>query len=250
VRARFNTFVDRHEIAWEIVFAVLAIAYVVIAFIPDFTDTEVAAPLGVLDLALTAVFAAEFTARIAASHDRGAYLRGHWIDLIALIPLARGLRVLRLLRLLRLIRAFAGLYRVLANMERMANHRGLLRVVFAWLAVMATCSIGLYAAENGVNEAVNSPWDALWWGITTMTTVGYGDIYPTTGEGRVAAAFLMLLGIGLFSVVTASITSFFVFTDRGASAGDRLRELAALHAEGLVTETEFEAKRTGILAQL
>jgi voltage-gated potassium channel len=251
LRDRYNAFIERHEVAWEVVFAVLAIVYVVIAFIPEFGATELAAPVEVADTILTFVFVAEFTTRIAASYDRFRYLRGHWIDLIALIPLARGLRVLRLIRLLRMIRAFAGIYRSLASVERLAEHRGLLRVLTAWLAVMATCSVALYAAESGINQAVETPWDALWWGITTMTTVGYGDVYPVTPEGRVAAALLMLLGIGLFSIVTASITSFFVVGDGGRrSAADRLRDLAALRDSGLVTDAEFEAKREHIVGEL
>jgi voltage-gated potassium channel len=49
---------------------------------------------------------------------------------------------------------------------------------------------------------VSSPLDALWWGVVTLTTVGYGDVYPVTPEGRLAAAILMLLGIGLFGLIT------------------------------------------------
>jgi Ion transport protein. len=75
-----------------------------------------------VDLGLTIIFVAEFASRFAASFDRVAYLRGHWIDLFALIPAVRGVRVLRLLRLLRLLRAFAGLYRTLEHFERMARH--------------------------------------------------------------------------------------------------------------------------------
>jgi voltage-gated potassium channel len=252
LRDRYNAFIERHEVAWELTFAFLAIVFVALAFVPELGATEIGPQLEAADLVLTAIFAAEFATRFAASYHRRAYLRGHWIDLIALIPLARGLRILRLLRLLRLVRAFAGLYRGLASMQRLAEHRGLLRILFAWLAVMAGCSLALYAAENNINDAVNSPWDAFWWGISTMTTVGYGDVYPTTGEGRVAASVLMLLGIGLFSIVTASITSFFVYTDRGGSrsAADRLRDLVALRDDGLVTDTEFQAKRGGIVAEL
>src|SRR4029077_2550860 len=111
------------------------------------------------------------------------------------------------LRLLRLLRTFAGVGRAMEHVERVGKHQGFIWLFLAWIAVMLLCSVGLYAAENGVNEAITSPLDALWWGITTMTTVGYGDIYPVTAEGKVAASVLMILGIGTYSAITATIAS-------------------------------------------
>jgi voltage-gated potassium channel len=206
------------------------------------------------EVALALVFAAEFTTRIAASRDRRAYLRGHWIDLVALIPTVRGLRVLRLLRLLRLVRAFAGIYRVLNHLKALAQHRGLPWLFVTWGAVMVICSLALYAAENGVNKAVETPLDALWWGIVTLTTVGYGDVVPKTGEGRLAASILMLLGIGLFSAITATITSFLIETrthtiamptDR--SLATRLAQLDEAREAGLLSDKEHAVRRSKIL---
>jgi len=104
---------------------------------------------------------------LAASRDRRAYLRGHWIDAVALIPTVRGLRLVRLLRflrLLRLVRVFAGVYRALSSIERLARHRSLIWLFCAWLTVAATCSAALFIAEHGVNPSIDDPWDALWWG--------------------------------------------------------------------------------------
>jgi voltage-gated potassium channel len=224
LRRQYLGFIARHEAAWELTFAALAVVYVVVGFAED------SPMLGAVDLALTAVFATEFISRLGASFDRQAYLRGHWIDAVALIPAVRGVRVLRLLRLLRLVRAFAGVARALNTLTRMANHRGLVWLLAAWSAVMVLCSIALYAAENGVNKAIASPLDAMWWGITTMTTVGYGDVVPKTPEGRLAATVLMILGIGLFSAVTATVTSFILENDRDPI--DQLAKLGDLRDRG------------------
>ena len=249
MRERFSAFIARYDIAWELGMSVLAIVFVIIGFAIDAADDAGRPMLEVADTGLTVVFAAEFTSRFLAARSRRAYLRGHWIDLVALVPVVRGVRVLRLLRLLRLVRAFSGIFRATQHFERLARHRGLAGLFVAWLAVMVICSIFLYVAEVGLNDAVGSPLDALWWGIVTLTTVGYGDVYPVTGEGRIAASVLMLLGIGLFSAITATVTSFMLTSGaQPALAGDRLRELAELHAAGLLTDDEYAAKRSEAVA--
>ena len=250
-RRAYNGFAERHEVAWELTMAVLAIAFVLVGFAVDTADAASRPALEAADTALTVVFVAEFASRFLAAFDRAAYLRAHWIDLVALIPVVRGVRILRLLRLLRLIRAFAGVYRAMQHVERIARHRGLAWLFVAWLAVMVICSVFLYAAENGVNEAITSPLDALWWGISTLTTVGYGDVYPQTAEGRIAASVLMLLGIGLFSAITATVTSFMLSSGPVVSPpADRLRTLYELHRDGLLTADEFAAKRAEAMERL
>src|SRR5580765_3292903 len=120
IRDRYLAFIDRHDIAWELGMAALAVAFLIVGFVAD--DPTVSPIFGTVETALTLVFVAEFTTRIAASYDHAAYLRGHWIDLIALIPVAREVRLFRLLRLLRLVRAFAGVYRALGRVGRLVNH--------------------------------------------------------------------------------------------------------------------------------
>jgi voltage-gated potassium channel len=251
LRERYNRFIERHEVAWELGMAVLAIAFVIVGFAVDSADATIRPALAVADTALTVVFVAEFTTRFLAAWDRRAYLRGHWIDLVALIPVVRGVRVLRLLRLLRLVRAFSGIYRATQRIERLAQHRGLAWLFVAWLGVMVICSTVLFVAENGINEAVASPLDALWWGIVTLTTVGYGDVVPKTPEGKIAASVLMLLGIGLFSAITATVTSFMLSTGGAIEPpSDRIRALADLHRDGLLTDDEYATKRADAVERL
>ena len=143
------------------------------------------------------------------------------------------------------MRAFAGVYRAATHLEGIARHRGFAWLLVSWLAVMVLCSIALYAAEHGINKTVASPFDALSWGVVTLSTVGYGDVVPLTPEGRLAAMILMLLGIGLFSAITATVTSYLLSTQvprdtsRGGKLVEEIERLAALREQGALTEEEF-----------
>jgi voltage-gated potassium channel len=249
---RFNSFIEHHEVAWELGMAMLAVVYVAVGFALDDHSFQSMAPvLEAIELGLTVVFAAEFLSRFVASTGRSGYVRAHWIDLVALIPVARGLRILRVLRLLRLVRAFAGVYRALGHFGVLAGHRGLQTIVVSWLGVMVICTTAIYFAEHDVNDSIRSPFDALWWGISTMTTVGYGDVVPKTAEGRIAASVLMLLGVGLFSAVTAIVTSFLVSSRQGVRdpIAD-LERIARLAADGTIPEGEYAAKRRELLSRI
>ncbi len=252
-RDAFNAWFVTHEVAWELAMAALAIVYVALGFIVD--DIQQAAAdrpeINAAELVLTGLFVLEFGSRILAARSRLDYLKGHWIDVIALAPPIRIARPLRLLRLLRLVRAFAGIYRAGLHLNGLARHKGFAWLLLAWLGVMALCSAWMYIAEHGINKAVDNPFDALWWGVVTLTTVGYGDVTPVTTEGRLAAMALMLLGIGLFGAITATITSYLLSRDShhgpDTSLAGELERLAVLHEGWALTDEEFEAAKRRIL---
>src|SRR6476660_2064604 len=77
-------------------------------------------------------------------------------------------------------------------------------------AITLSGAMAFHHFEAGANDNVKSFWDSLWWAVVTMTTIGYGDIYPHTAGGRLSAVYLMFAGIGVLGVSTAAIAAYFV----------------------------------------
>lgn len=145
--------------------------------------------------------------------NKRVYLQQNWMNLLIILvglpliwditPYAALLRSLRLLLLVSLLVRFSTTLReVLAH-----NRLGTTLAVSLVVIVMA----GLLM--SAIDPSVSSPWDGIWWAWVTVTTVGYGDIVPTTGAGKLFGSLLILLGVGLFSLMTASFSSFFIGRD-------------------------------------
>ena len=183
-------------------------------------------------------FCAEFGLRLSVVPERGAFIKRSWFDLLIIVispPLGvpqamQGVKALRALRVVRLVRSFAFLSIGMKSARRAFHHRKFHYVLLLTAGVMLLRATGLYTVEHPVNSSVKSFDDALWWAMTTTTTVGYGDIYPVTGEGRLIAVLLMLTGIGVIGVFTATIASLFMIQDdenESAAIHDRLDILNA-----------------------
>ncbi|MBO4859572.1 MAG: ion transporter [Treponema sp.] len=143
------------------------------------------------------------------------------IDLLAIIPfylpfiIPIDLRVLRMLRIIRLFRIFkinrytdalTKIFKVFKNKKH-----ELLSSIFVVLLLMIIAAVLMYNIENVAQpEVFKNAFDALWWALATLTTVGYGDIYPVTVLGKVLSAIIALLGIGLVAVPTGIISAGFV----------------------------------------
>jgi voltage-gated potassium channel len=155
------------------------------------------------NLVIWMAFVAEFIARLVLAEQRGRYAARHIPDvLMVALPMLRPLRVLRFLVLLRMInkRATASLHgRIVAYVMGSAS-----------LALVISALAMLDAEQHNAEANITSFGDALWWAVTTMTTVGYGDRYPTTGDGRLIATGLMLAGVALLGVVTATFASWLI----------------------------------------
>jgi len=152
--------------------------------------------------AIWALFGADYFIRLSLAEDRRRFVRGNLVDLaIIVLPLLRPMRLVRLLP-------------VLARMQHAGmslRGRATTYVVSGALLLGFVASLAELDAERGsANANITSFGDAAWWAAATMTTVGYGDHFPTTGEGRIVGLGLMLGGIALVGTVTAALASWFV----------------------------------------
>ena len=147
-----------------------------------------------------ALFVVDYVVRLALATNRGRFFVHNIFDLLVVaLPLLRPLRLLRLLTLLHVLnRHVAGSLR-----GRVVTY-----VVGATSLVLFIASLAILDAERGKPGAnIETFGDALWWSATTVTTVGYGDQFPVTVSGRLVAVTLMLCGIALIGVVTATFAS-------------------------------------------
>ena len=130
-----------------------------------------------------------------------------------------------IIRILRFMRGAAVAAMGLRMAREALRHRRFHYLLLATAVIVTLGAICIYSVEHGTNKSIATLDDAFWWAIVTTTTVGYGDVSPVTGEGRVVAVVLMLLGIGFLGVLTATITSFFF--DQGTRCAGRGVEAAA-----------------------
>jgi voltage-gated potassium channel len=166
-------------------------------------------------------FCGEFTLRLILATDRKEFMRRAWLDLLIIfisppfgvpegLQAVRAVRAVRVLRLLRVVRAAGVLSIGLRASRRALQHRKFHYVLLTTAGIVLLGATGMYLIEGDQNPSVKSFWDALWWAVTTTTTVGYGDVYPQTEEGRLIAVVLMVVGIGVIGIFTATVASFFI----------------------------------------
>ena len=173
------------------------------------------------------MFVLDYLARLALAEKRLSFVRGNLFDLLVIaLPLLRPLRLLRLVTLLQGV-----------NRRASTQLRGkLVSYVAGGSALLSFCAaLAVLDAERDAPDAnITDFGDAMWWAITTMTTVGYGDRFPVTPTGRFAAAGLMLAGIALLGVVTATLASWLVervSEEEAERSGDLHAELTALREQ-------------------
>ena len=171
--------------------------------------------LNYADTAVCAVFFADFVVSLSRAPRRWHYFyTWGWIDLVSSIPVfhvfrwGRFVRVVRIFRILRGVRAT----KIIASfiLDRRAESAFLAAALLSTLFVISASIAILHLERSSPGANITTPEDAMWWACATITTVGYGDRYPVTTEGRAVAALLMLAGVGLFGTLAGCVAAWFL----------------------------------------
>lgn len=166
-----------------------------------------------VDNAICGVFIADFTYGLVRAPNRRNFIKWNWIDLVSSIPnvsILRWGRAARIIRILRVLRAVRSTKFIATFLLKRRSSAVLATAAIVFLLMTVFGSIAILQLENVEEANIKNPEDALWWAFVTMTTVGYGDKYPVTTEGRLIAAILMTVGVGLFGTFTGLVASWFL----------------------------------------
>jgi voltage-gated potassium channel len=200
--------VDEIERVTKYPLALLGIAWLVIAIVvltKDLNGSASTALVGSL-FALWAIALVEYVVRLVVTPDRRGYLKRRWVEpATVVVPPLQGWHLVGMEKVSLLV------YEGELRAETILKHHSLFRVL---IAAAGTLFLGAWLVllfeENAKGSNIHSYPDALWWAIVTVTTVGYGDRFPVSAGGRAVAVVLMLVGIGLIGVLTATVASVFV----------------------------------------
>ena len=191
---------------WNEFLTVLALTFLFAFSYPAFTDSisdSTNQILGIIQWVCWVAFAIDLMFGLVTSENKFLYMKRHPLEIASvLLPFLRPLRLMRVI-------SFGGL-----ALQKIAVGRQFaitVKVAITTVFVAYIAAVQITITERAVEGSnIKNFADGFWWAITTVTTVGYGDRYPTTTEGRLLAVMLMFMGISLVGVITASVAAWFV----------------------------------------
>jgi len=199
------------------VLIIVSIITLSIETLPSITDSQ-RKLLFIIEVIITFCFTIEYVLRISASERKLSYIFSFYglVDLLAIVPFylglgvdLRGVRAFRLFRLIRILK----LGRYTEAMERFstafrAAKEEATLFFFATIILLYLAAVGIYYFEHEAQpEVFSSIPHSLWWAIATLTTVGYGDIYPITAGGKAFTFVVLILGLGIVAVPAGLVAS-------------------------------------------
>ena len=179
----------------------------------------------IVNLVVFIVFAIDYIVKLVLTDSKPTYIRTQWLSLFIvisqLLALLPALGIFGVLRGVRAIRVFGVIARIFgigaatksSGKEFFKKRAASVAFGVAGLTLITSAVAFTIAEDVGDGRRIHSFFDALWWSAATITTVGYGDIYPVTTAGRIIAVFTMVVGISFLAVVTARIAKFLISTD-------------------------------------
>ena len=216
---------------------------------------QTSAILNWIDLAICVVFAADFVVQLVRAPSKLRYLRWGWIDLLSSIPVMPVFRWGRLLRIVRVVRLLRGVRaaKILASVVFARRARGaFVTAIFICLVLATFGSIAVLHLETEPQSNIRTPIDALYWSLATLTTVGYGDLYPVTPEGRAVGIAMMIAGVCLFGIFTGLLVTWFMQPTEApleALMAKVADEVSALRGEIQQLKAELATARTASSAR-
>lgn len=213
------------KLTYDISMAVLSLVVIVMLII-DSSYTmpyKVTNIFEIIDNIILIIFAVDYFTRLILSKNKKVFVRNNIIDLFTIIPfgsvfqVAKVLKLTRLLKLTKLFKALkvlksvAYLLRIRKHIDDFLKTNNFNYVIWFTLATLFIGTLGIHFTE-GISYG-----NALWWSFVTLTTVGYGDISPSTLVGRITASILMLVGIGALGMLTGTIATYFLSRNNNTS---------------------------------
>ena len=191
---------------WSLTLTFLAVLFLLVFSVPAFVldlSNEAQSLIELIQWICWFAFALDLVIGLLTSRSKKEYLLKHPLELISvLLPFLRPLRLMRVI-------SFGGL--ALQKIAMGKQFAITIKVALTAIFVSYIAAVQITISERDVEGSnIKTFSDGLWWAVTTVTTVGYGDRFPTTTEGRILAVMLMLVGISLVGVITASVASWFV----------------------------------------
>ena len=161
-----------------------------------------------LDFVICSVFLLQLTVDLVRAENKISYLKIHWIDFLASIPMVEPLRFARIFQILRVVlvlRSSKRIFRELFRNRRETTIASIILLLVLLLTIGAGTILLLEHKQPGAN--ITTGYDALWWAFVTISTVGYGDHYPVTSSGKLVASLVIICGVGVFGMISGLVTS-------------------------------------------
>jgi voltage-gated potassium channel len=209
-------------------FLVLSFLYIGVLIVPMAVHLpgNAAEVLRYVDWSIWAIFAVEFLLRLSIAPGKTQFLRANLFDAaIVFLPFLRPFRIIRFVVLLRAMAALARGTKLLRDICVRCRLNYVFGAVLLWLVVSA--ALVTIFEKHDPSGNIKSFADGIWWAFVTIFTVGYGDKYPVTPEGRGIAIALMAVGLGLSGMVAGTVASFFVQQQADEDVQPSLREVLA-----------------------